>query len=237
MSTSPHRHQAPTRMTAVGPSSAERARTAVGSARTGALTTYPRYGSPVLATVPVRADASGGLVFALTDGNPAARVLSARPLATVRVAPGGCELTSLQGAVRRLPRAEGSRMIEFVLDVGAVRLGTRCCEVVDLDDYRAAEPDPLREDAPAIIAHLRRDHGQDLTDCLRAQGHRQARWVEAHSLDRYGLELSVLDGDGVARVRLEFPAPVRSVEDLGPGLYVALRGRCGDCRTPSPDQT
>lgn len=235
MSARPHRQAAPP--TAVpGPGSAERARTAVASAHTGALTTYPRYGSPVLTTVSVRASGSD-VMFSMTDANPAARVLGVRPLATVRVAPVGCELTSLQGAVCRLPRVEGSRMAEFALDVGAVRLGARWCEVVDLDDYRAAEPDPLRADAPAILAHLRRDHGRDLTDCLRAQGHRQARWVEARSLDRYGLELSVLDDDGVARVRLDFPTPVRSLEDLGPGLYVALRGRCGDCRTPSPDQT
>lgn len=236
MSAGSHRHQAPSASAAVRPSSAERARTSVASACTGALVTYPRYGSPVLATVSVRAGGSG-LVFSLTEGNPATRVLGVRPLATVRVAPAGCELTSLQGAVHGLPRVEGSRLVEFALDIGAVRLGPRWSEVVDLDDYRAAEPDPLRADAPAILAHLRRDHGPDLTDCLRAQGHTQARWVQAHSLDRYGLELSVLDDDGVARVRLDFPNAVGSLEDLGPGLYVALRGRCADCRTPSPDQT
>lgn len=214
-----------------GPSLAENARTAVASARTGALTTYPRGARPLLTNVRVRDD-DGSVEFAVNDASAAAGILLVRPLATMRLAPSGAQLTTLHGTVRRVPAPPGSRLARFALHVEAIRVGHRCGEPVDPEDYRAAEPDPLREDAPAILAHLRRDHGRDLTGCLRAQGHRRVWWAEARRLDRYGLELSILDDDGVGTVRLDFPAPVRCLDELGPGLSLALRGRCGDCRPP-----
>jgi len=213
------------------PTWAERARTAVACARAGALTTYPRQRRPMMTTVLVSEDA-GRMELRLPADSAAARTLAVRPVATVRVAPPHCEVTTVLGAVRRLPGRDGDQRIRFLLDAGAVRVGSTCHRVLDADAYRAAEPDPLRDDAPCVLAHLRGEHAAALADCLRAQGHAGVRWVEPTGLDRYGLDLTGVDDDGVGEVRLPFPAPVRSLRELAPHLYLALRGRCADCRTP-----
>lgn len=233
------------------PHPAEQARTAVAQARLATLTTYPRLARPALTTVSV-ADQDGGLLITVRGSAPAVADLALRPLATVRVAPAFCEPVTIQGEVQRLPNApcrsggsrahaEPSEVFEsarFRLEVGAVRLGTAGRQVVDVQDYWAAEPDPLREDAPGILAHLRRGHGATLAACLRAQGRSAAVWAEPSALDRYGLQLVVLEPGGVSTVRLQFTALVRSVDDLGRGLSVVLRGsdRCGACQAAADQQ-
>ena len=217
-----------------GPSNAEQAQTAVASARAATLTTYPRMARPALTLVSVRADA-GTLVLRLHPSSPAAADLGQRPLGTVRVSPTDCATVTIQGKVHRLPAQDTAGLLAFRLDVGAVRLGQQAATVVDVQDYRAAEPDPLRADAPAILAHLRQSHGEQLAGCLRAHGHTAARWADARRLDRYGLELGVLEDGGVSTARLDFGTPVGSVNQLGPGLSVVLTGsRCGYCPPRSP---
>ena len=126
---------------------------------------------------------------------------------------------------------------QIVLDVTSVRLReTRCpgTEVLlDLTAFRAAEPDPLRTDAPVVLAHLREAHGADLVHCVRSQGHGDAAWVEPRRLDRYGLELLVVSPDAVSELRLPFPRPLSSLDELGPGLRSALTCRC---RSVPPDE-
>ena len=102
----------------------------------------------------------------------------------------------------------------FRLDVGAVRLGGRATQVVDVANYWAAEPDPLRDCAPDILDHLRTGHGELLAACLRANGHDRARWAEPRRLDRHGLELAVVTDTGVSLKRLNFPTPVSRIADL-----------------------
>lgn len=217
------------------PSLAERARTAVASARVAGLVTYPRLGHQDLSTVSVSEDA-GALVLCLPSSSPAAANLALRPLGTVRVAPADCETVTIQGAVRRLFGTNDAGFTRFRLDVGAVRLGGRATQTVSVAEYWAAAPDPLRDDAPGILAHLRSGHGRQLTACLRANGHSQALWVEARRLDRHGLEVVMLDEAGVSIQRLPFPTPVNRVQDLAPRLSVALmsRGRCADCPKDCP---
>lgn len=214
-----------------GPTLAEQARTALACARTGRLTICPAGAGPPPVTVRTQ-DHGGTVAFILREASPLAGVLAVRPLGTLRVAPQGAEPTSLHGTLRRRPPAPGRGLVRFALDVQLVRVGHGRGEPVDLQAYRAAEPDPLRHHAPAVLAHLRRDHGQDLTECLRAQGHGDIRWAEARRLDRYGLEVTVLDDDGAANVRLDFPTPVRSLGELRPGLRLALGGGTGDGRAP-----
>lgn len=213
----------------VVPSWAERARTCVASARAGLLTTYPRRPpQPLSASVSV-SDDGGSIVFDLPADCDAVRTLALRPLATIHVAPLGCELTWVHGAVRRM-RAVGA-IATYRLEPGAVRIGRCGSRPVDTVAYRAAEPDPLRDEAPGVLAHLSGGgQGEALVTCLRAQGHEGVRWVEATALDRYGLDLTVVDDQGVDRVRLAFPAPVRSLRELSPHLYLALRGpETGGC--------
>ena len=119
----------------------------------------------------------------------------------------------------------------FRFEVRSLRIG-RSGDAVDISEYRLAVPDPLRGDAPGIVAHLRHGHGGDLAACLRVQGEHGARWAEPLSVDRYGLELAVLHDGGVSTTRLNFPVPVSSVAELGPELSVLMLGfdHCGDCQ-------
>lgn len=202
---------------------AEHARTAVAAAQTVVVTAYPRCVAPVAASVPALVVGSA-LHFCLPTGGTVAPVLAVRRFVTVLAAPAGWRPTTLLGTVRaardqqtRAPEPGSTRFVADILQVRVSGSGR-----VDVDDFWAAEPDPLRDHAPTVIAHLRRHHGQELTRCLRARGYAGAQWVEATGLDRYGLDLRVLDADGVADVRLDFPAPVRSLAELGPGMRLAL---------------
>ena len=210
------------------PSAAERARTAVALARVGAVTTYPRLGRPCLTSACVREQA-GCLVLRVPTDGEVSRTLQVRPLATVRVAPLDGHLVALQGRVRRLGALPDRQETEFLLEPGAVRTGSTCSEGVDADAYRAAAPDPLRELAPGVLEHLRREHPAAFADCLRVAGHDRVQWAEATGLDRYGLDLTVVDDDGVVGVRLDFPAPVQDLRGLAPQLLATLCGQCERC--------
>jgi hypothetical protein len=172
--------------------------------------------------------------------------LLARPLASVTVAapqPGVARATNgvvLRGSARRVPshpRPPGRpAAVPFVLDMTSVRLwngrpgSTPIApeDVVDIESFRAADPDPLRAEAPQVLAHLREAHGAGLLHCLRSQGHPGAEWIEPQRLDRYGLEVSVVTADAVTEVRLPFPRPLDSLSQLGPGLRTALMCRCAE---------
>jgi Protein of unknown function (DUF2470) len=230
------------------PSSAERARTALADARVATVTTYSR--DPVapphqtLATVSV--EENGRLAFFLEPQSWAVANLLARPLASVTVAaqqPGRAQTTNgviLRGSVRRVPshpRPTGRpAAVPFLMEATSVRLwdgrpGSAPIapeDVVDVESFSTAVPDPLRTEAPQVLAHLREAHGSGLLHCLRSQGHPSAEWIEPQRLDRYGLEVSVVSADAVADVRLPFPTPLDSLSQLGPGLRTALMCRCAD---------
>lgn len=219
-------------MTAPAPSLAELARTAVAQARVGTLTTYSRR-APARSRstiVDVRDDAAG-LVVEVRSGCPAVADLLERPLATVQVGPPGCTTVLVHGGAGRLPRVAGSDRLAFRVEPAVVRAGGEELQLVDVREYLRAEPDPLRVQAPALLEHLRQGHGAQLAACLRARGHLTASWVEPQALDRTGLVLTVLGADGVETVRLDFPEPVTSVEQLAPGLRAVLScsGRCWCC--------
>lgn len=227
------------------PSAAERVRTALAAASVATVTTYPRSpgARPHQAVVRVRAESDGCLCFALDNRSAAVRHLLARPVANLRIAgpaaPGSTPGTAsasgvvVFGGVRRargvVPPDDRVGSLAFVLDVTSARLcGPGADVLVDGASYRAAEPDPLRREAPALLAHLGSAHGAGLLHCLRRQGHPRAEWVEPRGLDRYGLEVLVVSADAVGPVRLPFPRPLRSLDELGPGLRAALCCRCGE---------
>lgn len=206
------------------PTPAEQARTAVARARVGLLTTYGRR-APLVRTTHVGVAGDGAaLVVRLRPESPAVTDLLARPLAAVRVGPPGFVQVLLQGSVVRLPGRDDRGRLRFRVDPGAVRVDDG--GPVAVADYRSADPDPLRDDAPVLLAHLRAAHRADLGACLRARGHHDVEWVEPQALDRHGLQLAALTADGVARHRLDFPRPVGSLDELSPGLTSLLRCRC-----------
>ena len=161
--------------------------------------------------------------------------------------PGRAQTTTgvvLRGSVRRVPshpRPVGRpAAVPFVIEVTSVRLWNgrpdgrpnaapiAAEDVVDVEAFLAAAPDPLRTEAPDVLAHLREAHSAGLLHCLRSQGHPNAEWIEPQRLDRYGLEVSVVSADAVTDVRLPFPAPLDSLSQLGPGLRTALMCRCSE---------
>ena len=205
---------------------AELARTAVADARVGTLSTYPRSAPhrPHVTTVHVAGQDDGSILAWLLPGSPAAQMLLVRPLATLRVAPVGYEPVTLHGEARRERGGDDGALQAFRVSVGAVRLGPTGCPV-DSVDYVSAVPDAVRQQAPELLDHLNRGHAGALAACLRARGH-DAETAEASGLDRRGLTAVAVGPSGVSRVRLDFPAPVRSLDELGPGPCSVLLCRC-----------
>lgn len=208
------------------PSPAERARTALACARAGSLLTYGRGRCvpPHRTTVAIEGDDESSLVIHVPGDSLAAAQLLVRPLATVQVTQSGCEMLTLQGAGHRLSPS-GDGMLRYQVNVAAVRLGERIRVAVPVEEFWAAHPDPLRDDAPAVLRHLSQCHGEALAACLRARGH-DAVWAEPQALDRRGMDVVGLGVDGVELVRLAFPAPVARLVDLPAGLAVPMRCRC-----------
>lgn len=208
------------------PTPAERARTALASARVGSLLTYPR-GScvpPISTTVVLEGSEGGGLVIRVPPASLAAAQLRVRPLATVQVAPPGCETVTVQGIGHHLaPSGEG--LLRYRVAVAAVRIGERPRAAVPVEEFWAARPDPLRDEAPAVLRHLAQWHGEELAACLRARGH-DAIWAEPRALDCRGMDVIGLGLDGVELVRLAFPQRVARLEELPAGLAVPLLCRC-----------
>lgn len=179
---------------------------------------------PNRTTVALGDEDEDSLVICLPPASLAAGQLLARPMATVQVAPPGCETVTLQGAGHCLaPSEEG--LLRYRVEVAAVRLGERTRFAVPVEEFWAAHPDPLRDDAPAVLRHLAQHHGDDLAACLRARGH-DAVWAEPRGLDCRGMDVVALAADGVELVRLSFPGRVARLEELPAGLAVPLLCRC-----------
>lgn len=207
---------------------AVRARTSVDRARVGELTTYARHPSgsrPTSVGLQVRPD--GGVEVHLSTGAYAVAQLLARPMATLRVAPPWCEPVLLHGGTRRLPGLTDRGELVFRLEVAAVRVGSPPVPV-DESAYAAARPDPLRGDAPDVLAHLNEGHADALSACLRACG-RDVAFAEATRLDAGGLTVVAVGPDGADTVRLRFPSPVAALDELPPSLAWVLQPGCSCC--------
>jgi hypothetical protein len=208
--------------------SAVLARTSVACARVAAVTTYGRRPDTHLTTpAAVCALDDGSVDIALRHDAPAARRLALRPLASVRVCPQWYEPVVLHGAVHRRPGFDDSGRVVFNVAVGAVRIG-HDRRVVTAEQYVRASPDPLRHDADAVLRHLNAGHTDALLACVRARG-AVAGFVEAAALDCEGLTLLAVSDEGVSPLRLAFPQPVTTLDELPGGLRAVLQPRCGCC--------
>lgn len=215
---------------------AVRARTALDRARVGQLTAYARHPSGQRTTsVGLRVRTDGAVDVHLSPGNQAVAQLLARPLATLQVAPPWCDPVLLHGGARRLPGLTDRGELVFRLDVAVVRVGSPPA-VVDGSAYAAARPDPLRADAPAVLAHLNDGHADALAACLRASG-RDVAFAQATRLDAAGLTVVAVGGAGADTVRLRFSSPVAALDELPPSLAAVLRPgcTCGASVRRSPD--
>ena len=79
---------------------------------------------------------------------------------------------------------------------------------VDAAGYAAAEPDPLVGAAAGIIAHMNGDHAEaQLLYCRHLLGRPDTAEASMSAVDRYGFEMIAVSPAGRAAVRLGFPAP------------------------------
>ena len=216
-----------------GPPLAELARTAVASAA-AATVSCGRAGGGASAAAPVamRADAAGQPILLPAADSALARELAGQPASvTVRIlARPPFAALRLTGTVR--PGGLGGRSERgwppcFAVSLDSASFDGAIPAPVPLALYRAAEPDPLWRQAPAVLQHLEREHMAELIACTRAHGMPQADWVVPSGLDRFGLKLLVFTMDGVTEARLSFPdGPVTSLAQVPASLRTVLSCRC-----------
>ncbi len=201
-------------------------------------------GYPFASTVNVVADEAGRLLTFLSTMAEHTRNLSADRRASVLLAeevPEGADPLAL-GRLTLVgdlqPVEEGERpavrdaFLEanpqaFYVDYGdfsAVRLevvavrwvgGFGRMGWVPVEEYAAAQPDPLVRVAPGAIAHMNADHAGSLAACARAFGGvEDATEASMTALDRYGFDLVAVTPSGRRATRVGFPAPVDDPSDV-----------------------
>ncbi len=83
------------------------------------------------------------------------------------------------------------------------------------EDYAAATPDPVQPLAGPAIQHLNADHPDALTAMAKSLGgFPDADAATCTGIDRYGLDLKVTTGRGIAYTRAGFASPIDSIDEL-----------------------
>jgi heme iron utilization protein len=86
---------------------------------------------------------------------------------------------------------------------------------VDAADYCAAEPDPLLDATPGILAHMNTDHADASLSYARVLcGLPEATAATMTGVDRYGFDLAVTTPSGPRSARLAFDEPVRTSDEV-----------------------
>ena len=121
----------------------------------------------------------------------------------------------------------GTGHVLYRMDVDEARLACGASLVeVDLDEFRAARPDPLHADERELLADLNGHHREQLARLAARVVRGAGGDCRALRIDRYGLLLELSTADGPARrVRIGFARPVRDVPDLAALLHPVLSTR------------
>jgi putative heme iron utilization protein len=95
---------------------------------------------------------------------------------------------------------------------------------VRVEDYLAAEPDPLRAAAAGILSHMNQDHA----DALLAYARGLARIPEASAatmtaVDRYGFDLAVTTPNGPRATRLAFDHEVSTSDEVRKAVIAMVK--------------
>lgn len=95
---------------------------------------------------------------------------------------------------------------------------------VGADRYAAAEADPLVGAAAGIIGHMNADHAEaQVLFCRHLAGRPDTETATMSAVDRYGFELVAVTPSGRAAVRLGFPSPCTTGDEVRRAM-VALVG-------------
>ena len=96
---------------------------------------------------------------------------------------------------------------------------------IDAEAFAGAEADPLAGSAPGILAHMNTDHADALVLICAAHGARpDTAQATMSAVDRYGFEVVATTPQGRSVVRLGFPTPVTTPEEVRSAL-VAMVGQ------------
>ena len=224
-------------------SSAEEARTVVASTNAGALASLSDGCDPWSSLVVFGTLADGAPVLLLSTMAEHGRNLRRDPRASLSIADPAAANDPLEGArvtlAGRVEQPSGERrraalaahvaavpgsdlyaewedFTLWVLEVERVRWvgGFARMDSVSAADYAAAEPDPTAPAAARAVAHLNDDHGDALLAMARGLGgHPDATSAACTAIDRYGLDLDVVDIEAVA-VRMSFAEAADAPGDL-----------------------
>ncbi len=105
----------------------------------------------------------------------------------------------------------------YRLDVASIRYvgGYGRMSWVDAGAYATAEPDPLAEAAAGIIAHMNADHAEaQVLFCRHLAGRPETTAATMSAVDRYGFEMVAVSPAGRAAVRLGFPEPCATGDEV-----------------------
>jgi hypothetical protein len=243
------------------PSDAERGRTLLSTARTGALATVAADGGfPFGSLVAYAVDGAGRPLLCLSDLAEHSRNLAADPRASLMVSESGTgdplalarvtvlgSVVELRGEARddalrtyqeRHPDAFYATFHDFRLyrlDVASVRYvgGFGRMSWVSADDHAGAEPDPLRPHVAGIVEHMNDDHADALIAYCRVFGGRPAtERAEMVSVDRYGFTMLAHQSDtDRAAVRIPWGRRVDTPGEVRAATIALLR----EARATGPD--
>ena len=86
---------------------------------------------------------------------------------------------------------------------------------VDIAGYAAAEADPLVDAAAGIIEHMNADHAEaQVLFCRHLAGRPETTSASMSAVDRYGFEMIAVSPAGRAAVRLGFPSPCATGDEV-----------------------
>jgi heme iron utilization protein len=141
-------------------------------------------------------------------------------LVRARLAEGEEEVAAEAAYFARFPQAEAMRSAHgfrvWILEVDSIRWIAGFGEMGWID--RAAwsgEADPLVAHAAGIVEHMNIDHADATVAIVVHLTGIQATEAAVTALDREGFDARAVDAEGrTHKVRLPFPAPVRSADDV-----------------------
>jgi putative heme iron utilization protein len=105
----------------------------------------------------------------------------------------------------------------YRLDVASIRYvgGYGRMSWVDAGAYAVAEPDPLAGAAGGIIGHMNADHAEaQVLYCRHLAGRPDTTSATMSAVDRYGFEMVAEGPSGRAAVRLGFPQPCATGDEV-----------------------
>jgi len=105
----------------------------------------------------------------------------------------------------------------YRIDVTSIRYvgGYGRMSWVDATRYAASEPDPLAPAAAGIIGHMNADHAEaQILYCRHLAGRPDTTAATMSAVDRYGFEMVAEGPTGRAAVRLGFPEPCSTGDEV-----------------------